>query len=438
MELLQRFRSLHDALAEMDRANAFERSLGPIAFERICKRLGILDVCVDDLLKAIDATNRGTVTLAELHHAMLAEAPSEVFLWELRCRLIAAGIRPHNSHKALARLLRDPKRRRAQSCVRTNGGLELRSGTSFTQRGMAEAKAAAAARKEGAQHIVKLNSHQWLRLCRALGLTLLEAERLCQVFGETGSTGGVDLDLMFDALRCSVAPDVSIERFSRMLFARFGSISAAIAAVKARNGARSEIASAPQNDGEVANAGDVSWTDFHALAAMLDVSDRSATSLWEVLVREIDGERRACRALSQTIREHDLVQQLEGFAPDTALEVLRGQIIEHFASMGQCRRALSKQGLGGGTVLSPSLLSSGLQSVGIKCCNAGRILDAVSNWRYGSVTSSTSLGDVFWALHALPRGGGGKLRAVAAVVEDTTPLWQQLKAVQTDLRRGLA
>merc|ERR1719277_2942339 len=132
------------------------------------------------------------------------------------------------------------------------------------------------------------------------------------------------------------------------------------------------------------------WKEFRALAEALDVNDRNASSLWDVLssegrqAEESDGDNGEAGEAGEIVESCDLaiaedlfVRQLQVWAPDTALAALGHQLCERFGDLARGRHALQRRGLDLEAPLSAATLATRLQAVGIKCRDTARILNAV-------------------------------------------------------------
>jgi len=412
------------------------------------------------------------------------DIPPEVLLWDLRCRLATAGVRPHSLPKAFQRtaaLVRErPEttvdralqqikrvRRRLQRRHRRPGGscggcsvgqVARADGDDLVEICKVAGDTAPAqevikpgVRAKEAASMAKLSRSEWLKLCKSLHFTQPEAERLREILA-SGVTGAVDLRQLFATMRSIVAPDVSLERFVNKALTRYGSLSKAF-------------------DASYPKRGRMGWPEFRTMAESLSVNQANAQKLWDVLAavarrqEQLDaaarpeGEDYALEAIAildadgtvkQTITKDVFVQQLQRWMPDTALDTLAEQLCERFGSLAQGVHALECKGLCLTAPLSSTSLAAALRAIGIRSCDAERVLVAVSpraggrgGATYGfdglgaGVGAGATLQDLLAAMQAIQRSvPRARYKARTIVTEDTLPLWRQLRAMQAELGCG--
>jgi len=348
-------------------------------------------------------------------------APEEALLWELRRKLLSAGIDPGHREEAVCKVsrllqccqrsslersihqvrqLRYARRQRVlrQSC----GGVEVRSRP-----------------REGAN--LMLDQAKWAKLCGALDVPAPRGRQLFSLLAGENSEF-VDFQGALTRLRTTCAPDVSLERFVTRLLDCFESLQEAFSAVCSQPGHL------------------LRWPGFYALVEALDINDRNAHELWDALTAEgcsdVARRRAGLQALMEAepgIAEATFLQRLGLWAPTSALSALRHRLLDRFGGLGAARRALEHQGLGRGVALAQQTLAAGLEVLGIRSCEVPRVLREVPSARGHLVT----LDDLFAALCNSQRGASrDRHGARAAVREGTLGLWQTLHAVQDDLREG--
>jgi len=266
----------------------------------------------------------------------------------------------------------------------------------------------------------QLGRTEWLKFCALLGLTLLEAGRLWDFIGE--EAGIVDLRDMHETLRTTVAPDVSLERFTTKIVMRFDSI---------RDAFR-----------KFAKGHEMRYPDFHELAKALDVNDGNADHLWHVLKSDAstlgaEGDHAEGHP-ALGITEETFVGQMLLWQPDTELSFLKEQLSELFGSLAQARRRLRRHGLAGNASLTPARLEAGLRVVGIAHCDASKLLCTVAGTRGGHLEQQVTLEHIIMAMRSSkPRSGKADGCSASNTVKNATlPLWQQLREMQAELQRG--
>lgn len=457
-EILQRFRSLFDAFNRLHDLATRENSLKREEFCQVFEMFGIKESDSAEVFEVMDFKQLGSVSLAHLR-SVLAAGTRQAVLWELRCRLLVHGITPNDLAKVrkILEVARRPRHRTVrQQRWRAEGGyivpqkVPICSNTSAQESDGDESSkeentsgwAEAVETKSGAWRVgfrptsTQLSRTDWLHVCAAIGLTLLEAERLFDEIGDA-QTGMFDLTEMFNALRSGVAPHVSLERFATRVLTRYGSFEAAFSAIFEKP---SKL---------------VHWKEFHKLAVLLDVEDRNAARLWNVLclaqrsLHDEDGQNSKdgtgdkeggttdAQGLTAAVEPQDcggiqedtFVKELTIWAPATAMDALKHQVSELFNSPGEFRYALEQGGIACGSSVSVSSLQAALQSVGIVGCDAERLLRAVASSREPTRRRGVCLEDIISVMQ-----GNDDFHAHTAVRDDFQPVWQQALTVQAALR----
>lgn len=397
--VLEQHRSLHDAFSRLLTVVPGERPLGRHEFRFVLARLGIGGPDSEDLFVALDPRRTGGISLMDMRCALFRSS-RKVILWELRCRLLSAGIQPQNLKNAL---------RKATSHVKASSSADL-----------ADAGGALSP-------TVRLDRPEWQKFCASLSLEELEADLLFSLFGGY-EVGAVDLRSMFEMLREIIAPEVSLERFARRVLARYDSAQDAFNA----------FCCYPEKR--------MRWQDFHALAKEVGVSGRNAVLLWDTIALsqssaqepEIpalgmiadseEKERAHSEPAEALVGEDAFMRNIVMWAPDTALTALRDQLLERFGDLGCGLTTLERKGgLARSAALTPATLDSGLQAVGIKWCDTVRVLNAVMISREDLARGGcVTLHELFHAMRNMQCGTGQALR------DGTLALWQQLHAGRAD------
>uniref|UniRef100_A0A7S4Q2L5 EF-hand domain-containing protein n=1 Tax=Alexandrium monilatum TaxID=311494 RepID=A0A7S4Q2L5_9DINO len=481
-QLLRRFLSLHDAFERLNHNVSRDRALTHTEFRNALERLGVGEQDSKAIFTAMDSHSVGGVTLSEFLHALVDVSP-EALLWELRCRLIRFDIGTHTLNKALelvkwpqhgwlsraTKVKRRTTRRSSRGCCAcaacARSGIEcshsgaVREGSSPSKgrrytdplngvpqghesASMAVNEELASALDETSPKGRSVSCHfsrgDWLKLCTSMYLTLLESERLFKYLVDP-EKGTVDLRTMFETLRTTVEPDVPLERFVTKAVVRYDSLENAFNAF-------SEDLDSISDEERV-----MRWQGFYSLAVALNVNDRCASELWNVLSRSnlMYGRMSELKAAGgaafgdydedgeQAVTKEVFLHELSLWAPDTALGDLKGQLCERFGSLAEGQRALEQQ-LPQKEDLSPLELEARLRAAGIKHCDIEGALRTVA-----SKDGSVSLEAAISTMRAIrPRSSRlpSKLSdgARSAVRNQTQPLWEQLREVQTDMRRGMS
>jgi len=495
VELLRRFLSLHDAFARLDHTVSRHRALSPQEFRLAMERLGVSPEDADEVFPTLDSSGSGGVTLSEFLHALVDVSP-QALLWELRCRLLHTDIGPQNLKKALELVqwpqhgwlsratkvkrrtlrmersqsraerlssstssgaaTREPSADGHQAACRTLGPADMPQGCGEgPQQPAAIAALGATASSWGRkrQSPYCLNRGDWLNFCTSIFLTLFEAEQLFARLAGGGDKGFVDLVVMFETLRTSVEPDVSLERFATKAVQRYGALDEAFAAFAER----------PDPDAKRI----MRWPSFHRLAVALHVNDSNAMELWGVLVASLEvaspSAAAAARRATERAEEMGLVQaprinsaaetavvteqaflrELSLWEPGTALEALDSQLCERFGNLAEGQRALARR-LANTRALSPQELEAKLRAAGIRHCDVARALSSVAG-DGGSVSLDAAIEGMRAARHCRRIAGASRMPSAPAasrgsaaqtVRNETLQVWDTLRSVQRDLRQG--
>jgi len=466
-QLLQRFLSLHDAFSRMNHEVSRDKALTRKEFHVTLARLGAGEEESEDIFEAMDSHGDGGVTLSEFLHALVDVSP-EALLWELRCRLLRFNIGPHNLQKALE-LVRWPQhgwmsratkvkrrgiRRRCACCSSTeacrckdvDGAAGGEAALDAALPGLAGAaglgllggarphSAPGGPCEEGGEEETRkrptpyhLGRGDWLKFCTSLYLTLLEAERLFLRLADNKRL--VDLRVMFETLRNTVEPDVTLERFVVKACSRYDKLASAFSAFSED---RSYLPNCPEPL--------MWWAGFRNLAIALNVNDENSAQLWRVLTTGVleagkDDLLADLNEYEQTgvsVTEEVFVRELSMWAPDTALETLKENLCNRFGSLAEGQRALGRR-LSDTSQLSAQEFESRLRAAGIKNCDVGKALSTVAS-KGGHVSLEAAI-DTMRAVK------GGKTAAElgkssqSAVRNQTQPCWEQLRTVQKDCQR---
>jgi len=474
-KLLQRFLSLHDAFSRLDHEASRTKALTKSEFHDVLQRLNVGAEDSDDIFNAMDTRSDGGVTLSEFLHALVDVSP-EALLWELRCRLLRMNIGPHNLHNALE-LVRWPQHgwlsratkvkrrctRKSSACgtcgkeVATCGchppadgsaalGLDTTLAASpalaflavnatpdsvakllypWLEDGSEEEK-----RKKPTRY--HLTRGDWLKFSTSLYLTLLEAERLFNRLADNKRF--VDLRAMFETLRTTVEPDVTLERFVVKACGRYENLKGAFGAFCED---RSYLPNCPEPL--------LWWDGFHKLAIALQVNDSNAAKLWKVLTGSVEarvdslnvgllgsGEEGTDGAEGVTLAAFE--RELSTWAPDTALGSLKENLCNRFGSLAEGQRALRKR-LSRTDVLSPRELESRLRAAGIKNCDVTRALNTIQVGQvHVSLDTAIDLMRAMKSNETKTPSDLGKM-CHSAVRNQTQQLWDQLRSVQGDCLR---
>mmetsp|Transcript_105214 Transcript_105214/g.166091 ORF Transcript_105214/g.166091 Transcript_105214/m.166091 type:complete len:928 (+) Transcript_105214:43-2826(+) len=481
--LLEHFRSVHDALSRLETVAPRERGLSVRELRLSMERLGVDEKLSEEVFAVLASTESSKVSLADVRHALVEDSP-EALLWELRCHLLSMGIQPRCTEQAIRKAVdlvqlhpekstaaeyriqrttqsvkRMRQRRRRRSC----GARYVASAVGAISN--ADTTDVGWSSEHESSGNTQLDRDDWHRFGSCLDLTAFETDALFTVLGGD-DVGKVDLRGMLVVLRATVAPDVSLERFVTRVLAKYGSLRCAFEAVCAERQDRL-----------------MRWPEFRNLAASLDVNDRNATNLWDVLSamkpedswpgspvahtptptsvgaslpHRIHAKSDAGDDSRRGISEDLFEQQLLVWAPGTALDALRDQICEKFGSLAQGRRVLQRSALmlqraflqggecsqfdgpdrPGLATLTPMSLNAVLQASGLNFAETDRVIAAAAVAQDGGVTLD-SLMDVLRATQMRQSHLSNHSSAKSILRDDTFPLWQRLHAVQADLAAGV-
>lgn len=476
-QLLQRFLSLHDACSRLDHGAARDRSMTVREFQLALDRLGVGETDSEEIFRLVDTNCNGGVTIAEFLH-MLVDVSEEGLLWELRCRLVRSGIGAQNLWKALE-LVRWPQHgwmSRATGMKRRSARRErcccacAHCADIPPDEGPVETSATSLwlpqqiVRDERIQSEIgcacpqtstfQLPRGDWLKLCTSIYLTLSEAERLFTCLSD--ERGLVNLKAMFEVLRTKVEPDVSLERFSIKVLSRYKSFDECFNSFCVVT----EVGSEPL----------LFWKGFHEIAKVVNINDGNAIKIWDVLIRTWESRRKnaslstmdpnvglsppsspAMRSDNKFfgVPKEFFVGELELWAPETQVEVLKGQLCERFGNLAECQRALEQRlSQPSSAELSAEELKMRIRQAGIRNADVDSVVKIV-NERHGIVTLDTII-DTMRAARQVDTSGevgighgrfGGRRPnngtvAVTAVRTEMEPVWQQLRAVQDELNHN--
>lgn len=469
-QLLQRFLSLHDAFSRLNHDVSRDKALTRKEFHAALMHLGAGQEASDDIFDAMDTHRDGGVTLSEFLHALVDVSP-EALLWELRCRLLKFNINPHNLHKALelvrwpqhgwlsraTKVKRRSMRRMCACCAAgtcdCHPGRGAGEGDARREAG-GEAAAAAFPGLPGGSNLAlwgesrpssapttpvgeevssdalrtkkpspyHLTRGDWLKLCTSIYLTLLEAERLWKCLED--KKGFVDLRAMFETLRTTVEPDISLERFVIKACARHDSLEAAFAAFCEVKGFMSD------------NREPCLYKEgFQSLAVSLNVNDRNAAELWKVLSGSVEAVADALNeGRGECVTLGVFARELSLWAPDTALAQLKENLCNRFGSLGESHRVLQSK-IANTEDLSPRELETRLRAAGIKNCDVSKALSTIPA-KDGHVSLDCAI-DSMRAMksHAGKSATDLSKTSQTAVRNQTQQLWEQLRSMQQDCQR---
>merc|ERR1719428_660376 len=399
--LLQHFRSVHDAFNEFD-CIAKDKALCFKEFQQALLRVGIECPAKDAkmLFQTMDADKSGEVSLTEFLLALVDVSP-EALLWELRCRLDCEGIRLNTLHRIFDLIRRHDRQHRQNLADNMDKEKRLSDRELWRDR--------------------QLSRSDWSKLGAALGLTIVEAERLFSLIDKDDS-GTIDLEEMFAALR-AVAPNVSLERFVTKVLVQYGTLPEAFKAhARYSPDVRCSL---------------IGLEEFLSLAIVLGVNDRNARQLWDAL--DISGRIDANDAMNEEM----FISQMKSWGPATAVDGLREEICEHFGNIAEGRRTLHKLGVPRAGALSTASFEAGLRAAGVTHCDAELVLSTLSGAQQASPmrTVGVTLDEVMKSLGAdSMKTSPGTLKSNARIIvgNDMGPCWQQITALKNEVRKGLA
>lgn len=394
-QILERFRSVHDAFNQFDRKVSRDRALSLKEFCLAGRQLGISENELSAVFKALDTDQSGHVTMTEFLQGVVEDISPELLLWELRCRLDSYGIRANRLDRAFD-LIRQHALNANKSRKRWDAMLE-------------EDMKAEKLHFADIKHSKLLDRTDWMKLGTMLGLTSVESERLFDIIDEDCS-GSLDIQEVFKAFQ-RVAPDVTIERFTTKVLIQYGTFQDAFKACS--------------------SSGAFGRKEFLAMAAVLDVNSRNSEQLWKAW----EEQRNALGDLSAS--EEAFVAQMNAWAPDTVLDSLREQMLERFGGLVQGRNALQDAGLTPKVALTISSLGDALQAAGFCHCDAAALLNSVArcNCRTGlEEEQNVTLED----LVSMLQNGKGKVSqsVLRSVGHDIGACFQQLHHLKASIRMG--
>jgi hypothetical protein len=451
--LLQRFLSLHDAFSRLDHGVSRDRALTTKEFHHALERLGVGQEDAAEIFVAMDTNKVGVVSLSELLHARVDVYP-QALLWELRCRLLQSNIGVRNLKRALE-LVRWPQhgwRSKATELKRrTTRGARDGSTSAPSEQGhdlfptadsavdfgdselnnRVDATSLASSLPKTSRSPYHLNRGDWLKLATSIYLTLLEAERLFAYLAD--ETGHVDLRDMFELLRTTVEPDVTLERFATKVIAQYDTLENAFDTF-------CEAALELEREDTV-----LRWDGFHALAVVLHVNNENAAKIWSMLTgvampRDALGTGPESPGATDDdgtcswVSRGAFVAHLSLWGPDSALRALKEHLCERFGNLAECQRVLHQR-LTDTKTLSATEFDAALRAEGIKNCDVHLALRTVAT-RRGLHDKSVSLETTINAMRALRHGDksfGARSCARSTVKHETLPIWEQLREVRNDL-----
>lgn len=398
--LLQHFRSVHDAFNEFD-CIAKDKTLSLKEFQQAMMKFEIAGGSEAKVLfRIIDTDKSGEISLTEFLLALVDVSP-EALLWELRCRLDSDGIRLNTLHKVFDLIRRQDRQHHH------NVGDKMDKEKRHRDRELWKYR--------------QLSRADWSKLGAALGLTIMETERLF-VLIDKDESGTIDLQEMFAALR-AVAPNVSLERFVTKVLVQYGTLPEAF---KAHARYCPDI-----------RCSLIGLQEFLSLATLLGVNDVNAHQLWEALdiASRIDAD--------DAMNEELFISQMKAWAPTTAVDGLREEICEHFGNVAEGRRTLRKLGVPLAGALSAASFEAGLRAAGVTHCDAELVLSTVNGSQQVSPmhVHGVTLDEVLKSLGTdgmKTSPGGLKKKARIIIGNDMGPYWQQIVALKNEVRKGLS
>jgi len=346
--------------AQLHRRIARERVLNPMEF---CLTLTILSVSEEEcgeLLLAMGGTKRSKGVSLHNFFKALVSACSDALLWEMRCHYEPYyGLLPADMMKVSRHIER--------------WGMHKGEETNCLPAAVAQTKP----RNQEVAIPFRLRRPEWLKFCTAMGLTLFEAQRLFDYLREDGNPDVVDLRSMFEELRATVAPNVSLRSFTKAVFDKHGSL---------RAGFRNACGGYDWQEGKI-----LDWHKFQKLVEpLIETSERIAIKLWDMLHIQdelsaslclMEKEEHSNRLSMSGFSEDTFVRLLIPWAPNTALETLKHELREHCGSVAKGHQALMLHGLPGQSKLTPSILKAALRDIGITTCDSDLVLRGVLDAR---------------------------------------------------------
>eukprot|EP00747_Dinoflagellata_sp_TGD_P164896 gnl/TRDRNA2_/TRDRNA2_185464_c0_seq1.p1 gnl/TRDRNA2_/TRDRNA2_185464_c0~~gnl/TRDRNA2_/TRDRNA2_185464_c0_seq1.p1 ORF type:complete len:736 (+),score=110.58 gnl/TRDRNA2_/TRDRNA2_185464_c0_seq1:190-2208(+) len=406
-KLFQHHRSLRDAFSKLSSGSNRGRAMDYDMFHHELQKLAIRKADRDELFAQLDENNTRTVTKSQLIHCLVNGRP-EVILWELRCSLLVEGI-GRQALEPVGNFLRQKSH-----FIRIAAGVD-------DQIGYAEAEAwRDEICDESARLLAEDSSNRdnprssknfsltkplWLAFCvDLLEMTLLEAEKLYEMIA--GEADVVNFDCMFETLRATVAPDITLECFVIRALASYGSFKKAFSTFvgASRDQQLCSPKSMPQTMG---------WKDFELLAASLEVNDRNTERLWHKLCSGLAGQGTGpwsdAKDSSFQITQVDFANCMSIWMPPTTMVALKTQLLERFGGLSQGGRALVDLGLPMAAPLTPHAIDKVMQDLHFVLCDGKKLLYDVlaykntsGNGGSAAATGRVLLADLLEAMHGKP------------------------------------
>jgi len=434
-QLLERYLSLHDAFARLNLEAHRDRNLTRKEFRLALETLGVGEEDEEELFVAMDTQDVGGVNIACFLHALVDVSP-EALLWELRCKFVRMNIGLHNLHKAMdlvqwpqhgwqSRATKVKRRQTRRSPSNCSGFGQSRPDSAFSE---SDGQRAAETRPTR----YHLTRSDWLKLCTSMCMTLLEAERLFTILADRRRS--VDLRAVFETLRTTVEPDISLERFVAKVLQQYGTLENAF---KAFVEDRSYLPNRPEPL--------MWWEQFHRMLVALNISDKNAAEIWTKLTGSLEGNDDASEEekVGTAIAASAFLRELSLWAPDNALGVLKDRLAVRFGSLAEGHRMLQRSFPKEEKELHPGDLDARLRAAGIKNCNSvvRQALSSVESQK-GFVTLSTTID----SMKDIDRHGRkalahseSEIAAHVAVRSQTQRCWAKIQSVQSDcLRRHVS
>eukprot|EP00929_Paragymnodinium_shiwhaense_P054458 TRINITY_DN27296_c0_g1_i1.p1 TRINITY_DN27296_c0_g1~~TRINITY_DN27296_c0_g1_i1.p1 ORF type:complete len:787 (-),score=139.08 TRINITY_DN27296_c0_g1_i1:183-2543(-) len=418
--LLARQRSLHDAFARQMESASWEKGLGPQEFRHALLRLVDDEGDVDELIASLGEGWSGTMALSALFRALVSCSRTSS-LWELRCRLMTAGLWPLEGQR-LARALwlaaagREDGSLNAFGCQREQGPTEV-------------------------------GYSQWLELSEAVGMMPFEGRRLFRLLGRR--IGVVDLQVVAETLRAIVAPNASLISLAGKTIERHGSL-------------REAFATLCTNWGRLLRR-----REFEKLCMQFNIKDSVIGKLWVVFASgpehlhpnasegKLQGESMAPTSTAEPaspecagsgenddssevqFEEDEFVRAMLRWVPESVIGSLRDRLCAKFGSLPEGRRTLLRQqGIPASGSLSPRRFRAGLRAVGVLPCDTDAVLHLVRRAGNDGFGGRVTLDDV---IDTMQHGAFEKDDTALEMARgDTASAWRRLHAVRKDLQQTAA
>jgi hypothetical protein len=339
----------------------------------------------DELFAAAGMNWISGISLASFFHKLVDVSPESI-LWELRCRLICAGLWHNDSLKMTELLQHVPPR-------------------------VDEPTSGSVSSDTSAVHELQLSHDDWVKFCLEIDLTAFEANRLYHMLRDERNC--VATDKISHVLRQVLGPDISIMELAASLLEHFGSLQHAFTSA-CRSKSHTMCSS-----------------EFHKMLACFKISSRNVRRLWVAIKSLIPVSHNEIGEVADEITEDEFVNAMVPWTPDmlswtgnTALQSLEQQICENFSSLADFRRAMRQHGLPGGLEISPERLRQGLAVVGCLSCDAHVVLSKASAVAGLSSSSQVTLDDVIEALRTSWQQA--HTRGHDAMEKDGMRVWQHL------------